>query len=169
MPSPAMYIIAGRQRASGPAPEAHRTLQRLEFHDTPKHASWLNMVEIEIGLLRGRCLDRRMGELLSSEIDKGHIYWVGECSGTFFNDKGSLFDKAAVKCPAHNDIDTIKKRTASPVIASSQTLMAVALDQKVAHGCDRGDWLLLHQPMTGPRNHAFSDVCSSRAHDHRHR
>jgi hypothetical protein len=29
---------------------------------TPKHASWLNMVEIEIGVLRGQCLDRRIGE-----------------------------------------------------------------------------------------------------------
>jgi DDE superfamily endonuclease len=28
-------------------------LRRLEFHYTPKHASWLNMVEIEIGVLRG--------------------------------------------------------------------------------------------------------------------
>ena len=37
-------------------------LQRLEFHYTPKHASWLNMVEIEIGVLRGQCLDRRIGE-----------------------------------------------------------------------------------------------------------
>ena len=45
-----------------PAPEAHRMLQRLEFHYTPKHASWLNMVEIEIGVLRGQCLDRRIGE-----------------------------------------------------------------------------------------------------------
>ncbi len=45
-----------------PAPEAHRLLQRLEFHYTPKHASWLNMVEIEIGVLRGQCLDRRIGE-----------------------------------------------------------------------------------------------------------
>jgi transposase len=44
------------------APEAHRLLQRLEFHYTPKHASWLNMVEIEIGVLRGQCLDRRIGE-----------------------------------------------------------------------------------------------------------
>ena len=35
-----------------PAPEAHRILRRLEFHYTPKHASWLNMVEIEIGVLR---------------------------------------------------------------------------------------------------------------------
>jgi len=45
-----------------PAPEAHRALRRLEFHYTPKHASWLNMVEIEIGVLRGQCLDRRIGE-----------------------------------------------------------------------------------------------------------
>lgn len=45
-----------------PAPQAHRLLRRLEFHYTPKHASWLNMVEIEIGVLRGQCLDRRIGE-----------------------------------------------------------------------------------------------------------
>ena len=43
-----------------PAPEAHRILERLEFHSTPKHASWLNMVEIEIGVLKGQCLDRRI-------------------------------------------------------------------------------------------------------------
>src|ERR671928_2132112 len=54
-----------------PAAQAHRLLQRLEFHYTPKHASWLNMVEIEIGVLRGQCLDRRIGERdqLVSEID----------------------------------------------------------------------------------------------------
>jgi hypothetical protein len=54
-----------------PAPEAHRLLQRLEFQYTPKHASWLNMVEIEIGVLRGQCLDRRIGdrETLIAEID----------------------------------------------------------------------------------------------------
>jgi transposase len=54
-----------------PAPEAHRILQRLEFHYTPKHASWLNMVEIEIGVLRGQCLDRRIGEreILIAEIE----------------------------------------------------------------------------------------------------
>src|SRR6476661_9222174 len=40
-----------------PAAEAHRILGRLEFHYTPKHASWLNMVEIEIGVLKGQCLD----------------------------------------------------------------------------------------------------------------
>jgi transposase len=54
-----------------PAAEAHRILQRLEFHYTPKHASWLNMVEIEIGVLRGQCLDRRIGEreTLIAEIE----------------------------------------------------------------------------------------------------
>jgi transposase len=43
-----------------PASEARRVLRRIEFHYTPKHASWLNMVEIEIGVLRGQCLDRRI-------------------------------------------------------------------------------------------------------------
>lgn len=43
-----------------PAHEARRVLKRLEFHYTPRHASWLNMVEIEIGVLRSQCLDRRI-------------------------------------------------------------------------------------------------------------
>lgn len=43
-----------------PPSEARRILRRLEFHYTPKHASWLNMVEIEIGVLRSQCLDRRI-------------------------------------------------------------------------------------------------------------
>jgi transposase len=45
-----------------PPSEARRILRRLEFHYTPKHASWLNMVEIEIGVLRGQCLDRRIDD-----------------------------------------------------------------------------------------------------------
>lgn len=44
-----------------PPAEARRVARRLEFHYTPKHASWLNMVEIEIGVLRNQCLDRRIG------------------------------------------------------------------------------------------------------------
>ena len=54
-----------------PAPEARRLLRRLEFHFTPKHASWLNMVEIEIGVLRSQCLDRRIAErdTLVAEVD----------------------------------------------------------------------------------------------------
>jgi hypothetical protein len=40
--------------------EAQRILQRLEFHYTPKHGSWLNMVEIEFSVLPGQCLQRRL-------------------------------------------------------------------------------------------------------------
>jgi transposase len=46
-------------QAFAPA-EAQRILKRIEFHFTPKHASWLNMVEIEIGVMVQQCLDRRI-------------------------------------------------------------------------------------------------------------
>ncbi|HSB58813.1 MAG TPA: IS630 family transposase [Methyloceanibacter sp.] len=52
-----------------PAPEAHRILRRLAFHYTPKHASWLNMVEIEIGVLRSQCLDRRIEDRQTLEAE----------------------------------------------------------------------------------------------------
>ena len=39
---------------------AHVLLRRVEFHYTPKHASWLNMAEIEIGVLERQCLARRL-------------------------------------------------------------------------------------------------------------
>ncbi len=51
---------AGALYQNLPAAEARQILRRLEFHYTPKHASWLNMVEIEIGVLRTQCLDRRI-------------------------------------------------------------------------------------------------------------
>jgi len=51
---------AGALYQAFPAPQAHRILERLEFHYTPKHASRLNMVEIEIGVLRAQCLNRRI-------------------------------------------------------------------------------------------------------------
>jgi hypothetical protein len=53
---------AGALYQAFPPAEARRILRRLEFHYTPKHASWLNMVEIEIGVLRGQCLDRRIDD-----------------------------------------------------------------------------------------------------------
>jgi transposase len=55
-----------------PAEEARRVLSRLELHFTPKHASWLNMVEIEIGVMVQQCLDRRIPDraTLVSEIAK---------------------------------------------------------------------------------------------------
>jgi hypothetical protein len=43
-----------------PPAEARRLLDKLEFHYTPKHGSWVNMAETEIGIMNGQCLDRRM-------------------------------------------------------------------------------------------------------------
>lgn len=40
--------------------EARRLWQRFEVHHTPKHASWLNMAEIEINLIERQCLRRRV-------------------------------------------------------------------------------------------------------------
>jgi hypothetical protein len=40
--------------------EARRLLDRIEFHDTPKHGSWVNMAETEIGIMNRQCLDRRL-------------------------------------------------------------------------------------------------------------
>ena len=46
-----------------PAPEAHRLTNRIEFHYTPKHGSWLNVAEIEFSALQSQCLIRRISNL----------------------------------------------------------------------------------------------------------
>jgi len=43
-----------------PAAEARRLVERFEWHYTPKHGSWLNLAESELGVLASRCLDRRI-------------------------------------------------------------------------------------------------------------
>ncbi len=50
---------------------ANKLLRRVEFHYTPQHASWLNMAEIEIGILSRQCLDRRIPDhhVLQTEVD----------------------------------------------------------------------------------------------------
>jgi len=50
--------------------EAKRILDRIEFHYTPKHASWLNMAEIEIGIMNRQCLNRRIDDqvLIKNEV-----------------------------------------------------------------------------------------------------
>jgi hypothetical protein len=42
------------------AATAQRLTRKIEWHYTPKHASWLNMAEIEIGVLKRQCLGRRI-------------------------------------------------------------------------------------------------------------
>ncbi len=51
--------------------EAQALLRRVVFHNTPKHASWLNMAESEIGILDCQCLDRRLPDqaTLTAEVD----------------------------------------------------------------------------------------------------
>jgi hypothetical protein len=45
-------------------PEVARALaDRLEIHYTPKHGSWLNIAEIELSVLKGQCLDRRIPDI----------------------------------------------------------------------------------------------------------
>jgi hypothetical protein len=50
---------------------ATQLLRRVQFHYTPKHASWLHVAEIEIGVLSRQCPDRRISDrqLLRSEVD----------------------------------------------------------------------------------------------------
>lgn len=50
--------------------EARRLTNRFEFHLSPKHGSWLNMAEIELGILIRQCLSRRISDktILASEV-----------------------------------------------------------------------------------------------------
>lgn len=50
--------------------EAKRLLDRLEFHYTPKHGSWLNMAEIELSVLSRQCLEQRIPDqqMLNNQI-----------------------------------------------------------------------------------------------------
>ena len=53
------------------SPEQARYItKKLEFHYTPEHSSWLNMAEVEISVLTGQCLDRRLGslEIVANEV-----------------------------------------------------------------------------------------------------
>jgi hypothetical protein len=50
-----------------PPAEAKRLADKLAIHYTPKHGSWLNMAEIELGVLAGQCLDRRLPDRASLE------------------------------------------------------------------------------------------------------
>jgi hypothetical protein len=53
------HSLGSLYEAFAPA-EAERIARRLDIHHTPKHGSWLNMAEIELGILSRQCLDRRI-------------------------------------------------------------------------------------------------------------
>jgi hypothetical protein len=67
--------------------EARRLLDKIEWHYTPKHGSWVNMAETEIGIMNGQCLDRRLEsqKRIASEVaaweskrnaQKARIHWT---------------------------------------------------------------------------------------------
>ena len=69
-----------------PIDECERFLKRIKFVYTPKHASWLNMAEIEINLLDHECLGRNIGNRVYLEnqvavwanqnnLDQRRIFW----------------------------------------------------------------------------------------------
>ena len=56
--------------------EARRLLDRIEFHSTPKHGSWLDMAEIELRILNSQCLDRRIDN--ADEVQREVAAWEGD-------------------------------------------------------------------------------------------
>ena len=62
--------------ATYPPDEAWRLARRLEFHYTPKHASWLNMAEMELSVLARQCLDRRIAS--REELAREIAHWQSE-------------------------------------------------------------------------------------------
>jgi hypothetical protein len=55
--------------AAFPAAEARRLAGRFEWHYTPKHGSWLDMAESELGVLASQCLDRRIPDKKALETE----------------------------------------------------------------------------------------------------
>ena len=54
-----------------PPAEARRLVERFEWHYTPKHGSWLDLAESELGVLSVQCLDRRIPDqtMLKKEVE----------------------------------------------------------------------------------------------------
>lgn len=49
--------------------EARRHAEKLYIHHTPKHGSWLNMAEIELSVLKGQCLNRRIADMATMKAE----------------------------------------------------------------------------------------------------
>jgi hypothetical protein len=56
-----------------PPEEARRLYERLEIHHTPKHGSWLNIAEIELRILSGQCLNRRIPD--TQTLEQEVLHW----------------------------------------------------------------------------------------------
>jgi hypothetical protein len=61
---------AALYEAFAPA-EARRRVERLQWHYTPKHGSWLNVAEMELSVLARQCLDRRISDMETLRCEVG--------------------------------------------------------------------------------------------------
>ena len=59
-----------------PAPEAHRIVDKLEVHHTPKHSSWLNVAGLFMGIVIAQCLDRRIPDI--NTLRREVAAWVAQ-------------------------------------------------------------------------------------------
>jgi hypothetical protein len=89
-----------------PPEEAKRIWDRFEFIYTPKHGSWLNMAEIELNVLMGQCLNRRIDNLTT--IRKETRAW----------EKDRNNKKAKINWQFRTDDARIKLKRLYPTISS---------------------------------------------------
>ena len=89
-----------------PPQEAKRIWDRFEFIYTPKHGSWLNMAEIELNVLMGQCLNRRIDNMAT--IRKETRAW----------EKDKNNKKAKINCQFKTDDARIKLKRLYPIISS---------------------------------------------------
>ena len=75
---------------------ARRLLRRVQFHYTPKHASWLNMAEIEIGIMERQCTNQRIGT--EARLHSGVAAWKRRRNRGLWDPGGS----SPAKMPTEN-------------------------------------------------------------------
>jgi hypothetical protein len=64
-----------------PCQQAHELKNKINFHFTPKHASWLNMAEIEFSALSKQCLDRRIATM--EALEQETLAWMQQRNDKF--------------------------------------------------------------------------------------
>jgi hypothetical protein len=108
-----------------PAVEARRLVERFEWHYTPKHGSWLDLAESELGVLTSQCLDRRIpnNQILIDEI----AAWEHD---------GRDFLRQAHQRATHSRRLPIRRRCGRMQSPSGHSFLAPALLERLHRGFD---------------------------------
>ena len=111
--------------------EAKRILAKLDLRYTPKHGSWLNMAEIELRVLNGQCLDRRIGDVRI--VEREVTAWVAERDAAHATvDWRFTTDDARIKLKRlYPVIQSTARPPASPVKRASAKLGATEAAARV--------------------------------------